>query len=441
MCVRWADPADLQSKWFCGQGNLADGVTGNVTINGTSSYRTWVLPQIAWGANTWDHHWEWAAGLGPVQKRIPAGLQTGFAHDDAWNLNPRDYHADGRTKGADYIAGIVLKTTTWRSGVNVSPYTTRSVQNYMCNLSKLPTQAFTSANCPGIPFNSASGGTMQVPAASAFDPRAIAQLHPDELNQGEAETRSCGTDPSLCFDYFNYIDITSLGTIGNGPGSGHNGEFLGLVDLKTSVWYQTASQTPVTCSWFSDWNLSTMPSYAWNNAITWAAAPYNGTVKKNLRLPNQAYTLAINRQTSVTSERCPNWTFCDGSTRPGPHKAILLPYDDSWNLLPAGTNTLLNTPAPLTCSGVAETCKALLCGQAIAAQAPSAMDWFICAGPDCRTGAGSWSLACQNTTQCTLTMADQDVYFVSAPLSLEPALTDPAQAAADLGWMVVNGGL
>src|SRR5262249_4583940 len=150
MCVRWADPADLQSKWFCGQGNLADGVTGNVTINGTSSYRTWVLPKLVWGENTWDHHWEWAAGLSPVQKRIPAALQSGFAHDDAWNLTPRDYHADGRTKAADYVAGIVLKTTTWRSGVNVSPYNTRSVQNYMCNLNKLPTQSFTSANCPGI---------------------------------------------------------------------------------------------------------------------------------------------------------------------------------------------------------------------------------------------------------------------------------------------------
>jgi hypothetical protein len=88
MCLRWADPADLQSKWFCGAGNLADGVTGIVVINSTSP-RTFMLNKLTWGPNTWDHHWEWASSLGPIQKRIPAAEQNGFAQAAAWNLNPR----------------------------------------------------------------------------------------------------------------------------------------------------------------------------------------------------------------------------------------------------------------------------------------------------------------------------------------------------------------
>ncbi|HET6343419.1 MAG TPA: hypothetical protein VFH51_00750, partial [Myxococcota bacterium] len=47
MCLRARDPNDMsQTKWFCGQGVMADGVTGYAVLNGKQSARS-ICDQLA----------------------------------------------------------------------------------------------------------------------------------------------------------------------------------------------------------------------------------------------------------------------------------------------------------------------------------------------------------------------------------------------------------
>ncbi|MBA2540432.1 MAG: hypothetical protein H0V17_12400 [Deltaproteobacteria bacterium] len=120
MCIRFKDPATNQPQWYCGKGRLADGVSG-YALKGVSP-RPFLAGGIAWGANTWTHHFQLDAVTGSISQRLAAQDQIGFAQDLAWDLNPNDTHADGRSKRADYIAAMAVKTATNRSGVHVSPY-------------------------------------------------------------------------------------------------------------------------------------------------------------------------------------------------------------------------------------------------------------------------------------------------------------------------------
>src|SRR5262249_35096738 len=81
---------------------------------------TFFTSSLAWGDNTWTFHWEPKHTLGSVASRIT--LLTGYANPEGWNLNPNDYHSDGRSKYRDYIAAMAAKTTTNRNGVLISPY-------------------------------------------------------------------------------------------------------------------------------------------------------------------------------------------------------------------------------------------------------------------------------------------------------------------------------
>jgi hypothetical protein len=83
-----------------------------------------------------------------------------------------------------------------------------------------------------------------------------------------------------------------------------------------------------------------------------------------------------------------------------------------------------------------------LCGQPVAASRSdgSSADWWICAGAACNTSAGSWQPACTNTSKCTISMSDQDLYVVSVPPGL--AATIPAAGPSpELAWAVKNAGL
>src|SRR5262249_37642717 len=50
ICLKFVDSNDGVSKWFCGPGNLGDGVTGVASIH--SSPRTFLLNSFQWGPNT-----------------------------------------------------------------------------------------------------------------------------------------------------------------------------------------------------------------------------------------------------------------------------------------------------------------------------------------------------------------------------------------------------
>src|SRR5262249_7515656 len=52
----------------------------------------------------------------------PGMVPNGYTSNDAWNLNPVFYHADGRLKDKDFLAATAVKTSTDRSGVAISPY-------------------------------------------------------------------------------------------------------------------------------------------------------------------------------------------------------------------------------------------------------------------------------------------------------------------------------
>jgi hypothetical protein len=407
MCLKFVDPNDGVSKWFCGAGDLAEGVVGVATKN--TSPRTFFVNNLSWGSNSWDHHWEFPSGLGSIASRIDPAQQTGFAQDDAWNLNPNDYHSDGSSKALEYIAAVNVKTQTNRNGVKISPFNTANIQDYI-------------ASNPGY---------------SRIDPRAQARLRPGEMNQGEAETRSCGTwDNSRCFNYFQYVDVLSNGRLGTGGADGDgNGEPFGVIDLKVSSEYVNMALTG-TCSWQSDWNLPQLQSAVYPNVVDWSAFPYNGQALRSLRLPTSSYKVAVSRG-SLETQRCPSWHLC--STQTGSHDAFMLPYDASWNLLPSTAVAFTyNSLLPSSRVGVATAAMGFLCGQPVAARRVDSAkaDWWICAGAACNTSAGSWQPACENTSACTISMSDQDLYVVSVPPS-PPA--DPTRQ--ELGWAVKNAGL
>src|SRR5262249_3607296 len=167
--------------------------------------RSFFVKQITWGQNTWTRHWEWKNIFQAIATRDP--LPGGFATNTAWNLNPTDTHSDGTSKGASYIAAIALKTQTNRSGVHVSPYHPRNLQNAYA------------ANPSGL-----------------FDSVALAAQSPGELNQGEVETSNCGASPypsSGCTDYFWYFEAASQGIAGTCYNGGScNGDLYGLIDVK-----------------------------------------------------------------------------------------------------------------------------------------------------------------------------------------------------------------
>ncbi|MBK6847385.1 MAG: hypothetical protein IPG96_07525 [Proteobacteria bacterium] len=92
------------------------------------SPRPFFVSSLTWGGNTWSRHFEFLeGGLGSIPERFAPYTQTGYAQDYAWNLNPRDTHADGSSKQASYIGAIALKTATSRNGVYVSPYRNATV--------------------------------------------------------------------------------------------------------------------------------------------------------------------------------------------------------------------------------------------------------------------------------------------------------------------------
>ena len=67
MCLKLTDAADQQSKYMCGRGLLAAGVTGYAVKKNTLSPRTFWLGELTWGGNTWNRHWEFLhAGLGSI---------------------------------------------------------------------------------------------------------------------------------------------------------------------------------------------------------------------------------------------------------------------------------------------------------------------------------------------------------------------------------------
>ncbi|MEM9489566.1 MAG: hypothetical protein AAGC55_10505 [Myxococcota bacterium] len=125
-CFRMRDPAPEgggQPIWMCGQGKLGDGVVGYAYRDLRSGPRTFFARSITWGMTTWDAHYEFVwAGLGAISERIADDEITGFARTVAWGLNPNDSHADGRSKARDYLAAVALKSTTYGSGIAISPY-------------------------------------------------------------------------------------------------------------------------------------------------------------------------------------------------------------------------------------------------------------------------------------------------------------------------------
>jgi hypothetical protein len=263
------------------------------------------------------------------------------------------------------------------------------------------------------------------------------------MNQGEVETRSCGTlDNSRCFDYFQYVDVLSNGLLGNGGGNNDgNGspDPFGVIDLMVSSEYVNMAQTGV-CSWQNDWNLPQLQSAVYPNIVDWSAAPYNGQALGSLRLPTSSYKVAVSRG-SLETQRCPSWQLC--STQTGSHDAFLLPYDASWTLLPSTAVTFTyNSLLPALRLGVAPPAMGFLCGQPVAASRSDNLqaDWWICAGAACNTSAGSWQPTCMNTSKCTISMSDQDLYVVSVPPALEATIAS-AGPGPELGWAVKNAGL
>ncbi|MBK9262298.1 MAG: hypothetical protein IPM54_21140 [Polyangiaceae bacterium] len=123
-------------KWLCGKGRLAGGVVGYAVKRipdpahptgdtiASLSRRSFFARQLVWGPNSWSTHWEFVHNhIGALlEKAEPGGVPTGFTSNNAWNLNPPDYHADGTLRELDYIAAVGLKTSTDRSGVAISVY-------------------------------------------------------------------------------------------------------------------------------------------------------------------------------------------------------------------------------------------------------------------------------------------------------------------------------
>jgi hypothetical protein len=400
MCLKFRDdvpvgqpPAD--PAWHCGAGGLGDGVIG-VAARGNSP-RTFIIPGFNWGPNRFDHHWEFP-NLGAVAQRIPSGQQTGFALDTAWNLNPNDFHADMSSKALDYIAALALKTNTNRNGVQITVYNNRGIQDYL------------DAN----------------PSATA-DPFVLARQNPAELNQGEAEVRSCASSgptvnpdnsinqsSSECFTYFNYIDSLSTGNVGTGA-DGLGALVWGVVDTKVDWWYSSRahvfgtygdntactadSQCSVgqscidgycnvpACPWQTDWSVPTVRS-EWrpnviDHSMSWV---YNSTTGQwddhggapmQLHAPHrlnwdgtpQTYRVAVNLG-QAEQRRCPTWSLCDGATAIGNHMAVFVPYDQNWSPLQPGqpSSIAVSYHSAVACPpGVQQACGEYLCGQPVIA--------------------------------------------------------------------------
>jgi len=128
--------APAGSKWLCGKGRLAGGVIGYAVKRipdpahptgdtiASLSRRSFFSRGLVWGPNTWSTHWEFTHNhVGAIIERAePGQTPNGFTSNNAWNLNPLDYHADGTLKDLDYVAALGLKTSTDRSGVAISVY-------------------------------------------------------------------------------------------------------------------------------------------------------------------------------------------------------------------------------------------------------------------------------------------------------------------------------
>ncbi len=177
-----------------------------------------------------------------------------------------------------------------------------------------------------------------------------------------------------------------------------------------------------------------------NNIVNWSASPYDGSRTAGFNLPRTNFKVAANLG-NLENQRCPTWTLCT-SGRTGLHRTVLIPYDASWHMLPATTTRFASLPYTACATQPhGEACKELLCGSAASVSTAdgSSVDWYQCSGPDCDAGAGTWNLTCQNQSSCTVSMADQDTFIVSLPVSLEAQVAADG-VSADLGWAVANAG-
>jgi hypothetical protein len=441
MCIRWADPLDNISKWFCGAGGMGDGVVGVATIEPNPSPRSFFVKNLTWGQNTWSRHWEWKNVLQAVSTRD--WLPSGFASDNAWNLNPNDFHSDASSKGPTYLAAIALKTLTNRSGVHVSPYHTRNVQDaYAAN------------------------------PLAVLDTLALAAQRPGELNQGEIETSSCGTSPypsAGCTDYFSYFESASEGKAGTCNSATCVGDMVGVIDTKISQYYQNlANSDPVICSYGADWKVSTSDVTANATGIlpiqgkNWAA-DRTGATSRTVRVPltTVPYALAINRATSEV-QRCPSWKLCDNAVL---HNVFLIAYNANWTKLTSlrdppfktslaasyvrfggflnGGDFPFDTKArcdgnPRPAVNTSDPCLGFYCGMPIPAVTANKdlVDWYVCSGSSCGDAAQTnnvWTLACSGTYKCSIPMRSDDTYIVALPTSLR------STAFANLAWARNNG--
>jgi len=454
MCIRFADPADGISKWFCGAGQLGDGVVGVATTGPNLSPRSFFVKSTTWGQNTWTRHWEWKNIFQAISTRDP--LPNGFALNNAWNLHPNDFHGDGVSKARSYVAAISLKTQTNRSGVQISPYHTRNVQNAYA------------ANPSGV-----------------FDTLALAQQNPGELNQGEVDISNCGSSPYPspgCTDYFWYYDSSSQGIAGTCYNSATcAGDLYGLVDVQLYKSYaDQANQDPVVCSFANDWRLTigeTTPLSGTSplpiKAKNWAANPL-GTVTKNIRVPTTSvpYALAINRAEGEV-QRCPSWNLCSSTL----HNAVLIAYDANWNRMysvrdyPFGVSSSATpqrstlrfggwTSSP-TCGSVnyfnqecpydthkqcaagfstSAPCEQFYCGMPLPAVTTdkSLVDWYVCSsGAACldyaQSDSGIWSVACTDAYKCSIPMGNDDTYVIAWPAAFR------GSPNAWLSWSAIYG--
>jgi hypothetical protein len=367
--------------WYCGTGNLADGVTGIASVakptdpSGLSrSPATFFLNQIQWGPNVWNMHWEFPHGLGAISARIPPNEQTGFAKDYQWNINPNDWHSNGDSKVLEYIAAVGVKTATNRDGVYVSPYNTHHLTAYFQDWFRLH------SNFASPPLDTVA---------------YAAQIDPSELNQGEVETRSCQAgDPTQCFAYFNNPDVASTGHIGTIA--------FGVIDISAGPYYRDNYD----CTWRYDWHFPSLDTltagYVRPEPLAGTNAAGIGTI---LPLVTTPFAVAINLGDHEMS-RCPTWNLCQtAGTQPIVH---LYGEDSNLRVLPGAQSGVLippNQDGARACSddGIFQ-CQQVLCGRPILVTSsespPQTRDWWL------RSSAGQWQLGCSGTTSCTVTVTD-----------------------------------
>src|SRR5262249_24502416 len=245
---------------------------------------------------------------------------------------------------------------------------------------------------------------------------------------------SSGYPSPGCTDYFTGFDLLSNGQIGDGTN-----DLYGLVDITASQgYYNLAHTSPVQCSWQTDWNLPIYSAVDITGGINWAANS-SGSSLKSLRLANTAFRLSVHRAAGEIS-RCPTWSLCSGASSTTAHNVALIAFDESWNKLPGvrsfpwyGSYLQFGSPpydSHVPCSSglvTSNACEGFMCGQPVPAVTSNGalVDWYVCSGPTCRdySNTSGWQLACQGTATCRVTMAGDDTYIVSLPVSFRADIT------------------